>query len=63
MKSAHKSLKQVIDRKAERKLQRQAKHTLQEWKQLNSGNDAQALHVKSFQVDPVYPKQPLENIV
>lgn len=59
MKPATKSLKQVIDRKAELKLLRQAKHTLADWNSLESGPNSQALQVKSFQVDPIFPKHPL----
>ena len=59
MKPAHQSLKQVINRKAELKLQRQAKNTLADFRSLESGPTSMALDVKSFQVDPVYPKHPL----
>lgn len=40
-------------------MQRQAKETLVDFRKLQSGTDAQALEVKSFQVDPVYPETPL----
>lgn len=53
------SLKTVVDMKAHRKLQRSAAGTIAEWNKLESSENAMALKVESFQVDPIYPEEGL----